>query len=374
MKRALLNIILVFAPAFFLLTVEAHAHPAWGIVVDNQGQVYFSDLATVWKIDAGGGLSIFREKGDRHTHDLNIDEAGNIYGADNSYEPSTQRFFSAIWKMTPAGSFSYLLPRTENPPPGTSIWRDRDGNTYHATNFPGNELLVLKRSRDGNVKVLVGNSKALQEFRQSMPYSIGGMAFDADGALYFTHGANVSKLTASGALTSLASNLTVEKASGNSAGGASPAKLFGIAVDTQRNAFVADYGNGRVLKIMPNGQTSTVLRAEELWFPSGVALKGSALYILEIGENQSHIAVGARVRKLLPDGRIVTLATVGENRTSSGNGSSGESSSSGSSERGGWLKHNIPYALIGAGTSIFALMIIVWLVWRRMYARQHGNT
>src|SRR5687768_16174822 len=95
--------------AWFLLASEVQAHPAWGIAVDRQGQVYFSDLTTVFKVDAQGTVSVFRASADRHIHDLSIDEAGNLYGAENSYEPATKRFFSAIWKMTPAGDFSYLL-------------------------------------------------------------------------------------------------------------------------------------------------------------------------------------------------------------------------------------------------------------------------
>lgn len=374
MRRALLTIISAIAAIPFLLAAEAGAHPSWGIAVDQQGQVYFSDLKTVWKIDARGGLSVFRGAADRHTHDLNVDEAGNVYGADNSYEPSTKRFFSAIWKMTPAGSFSYLLSPTEDPPEGTSIWRDRDGNTYHATSFPASELLVLKRGADGRLTVLVGNSQAASNYKQGVPYSLAGMAFGPDGALYFTHGANVSRVTPAGALTPLARNLTVEKAYASrerAEGSATP--LFGIAVDAQRNVFVADYGNRRVLKIAPDGQTSTVLRAEESWFPTGVALRGAELYILEIGETPSHASLGTRVRKLMPDGRVSTLATVSETRAQSANPSSGETSSGGGSGGSGEPGRHIPYALIGASLAIVALILLGWLVWRRTYARPHGS-
>ncbi|HEX8174671.1 MAG TPA: hypothetical protein VF543_06090 [Pyrinomonadaceae bacterium] len=368
MRRAFVTIISALVPLVFLYT-EARAHPAWGIAVDNQGQVYFSDLTTVWKIDARGTVTVFRAAADRHIHDLNIDEAGNLYGADNSYEPSTQRFFSAIWKMTPAGGFTYLLPPTVDPPEGISIWKDRDGNSYHATNYPGSELLVLKRGADGNVTVLVGNSSAARQYKQGVPYSLGGMAFGTDGALYFTHGANVSKLATNGTLTQLARNLTKEKTSANQSGGGSATQLLGIAVDAQGNAFVADHGNRRVLKIMPNGQTSTVLQAEESWFPTGVALKGSELYILEIGQTDPYHPLGTRVRRLSPDGKISTLANVVENRASSGNPADGQSPSDDGSGRVAGRGRNILYALIGAGTSIFALIVIVGLMRRKASAR-----
>ena len=317
MTRALITTVLAFVLVCVFLGVEVQAHPAWGIAVDRQKQVYFSDLVTVWKIDAQGKLSVFRAGGDRHIHDLNIDEAGNLYGAENSYEPATQRFFSAIWKMTPSGDFSYLLGPTDNPLEGTSIWRDHDGSMYHVTNYPERELLVLRRTPDGNVTVLVGSINAAREYRQGVPYSIGGMAFGSEGVLYFTHGANVSKVTKRGAVSALARNLVVENSSGNRAGGSSPTQLFGIAVDAQDNAFVADYGNRRVLKITPDNLITTLVRTEQGWFPTGIALSGNDLYILENSFTPTHTPIATRVRKLSPDGRITVLATVGESRASS---------------------------------------------------------
>ena len=372
MRPSLVAAVLTSVAVCVLLDVRAQAHPAWGIAVDRQGQVYFSDLVTVWKIDAQGKLSVFRAGRD-HTHDLNVDEAGNLYGAENSYDPATQRFFSAIWMMTPSGGFSYLLAPTENPPKGTSIWRDRVGNMYHVTHFPERELLVLKRTPNGNVTALVGSSNAAREYRQSGPYGVSGTAFGSDGALYFIHGANVSKVTMSGAVTALARNLVVENASGNRAGGSSPTQLFGIAVDAQGNAFVADYGNRRVLKVAPDSRIATPIRAEQPWFPTGVALSGNDLYVLENSFTPTHAPIGTRVRKLSPDGRVTVLATVGESRVSSESPSVGESSSGESSERMAEPKHYMPYA-IGAGIGGIALTIVfVWRAWRRMQNRQHGN-
>ena len=367
--RALVFVIWVITLISVFLTDDAGAHPAWGIAVDRQGQIYFSDLETIWKIDAQGRLTVFRAGASgRHIHDLNIDEAGNLYGADNSYEPATGRFISATWKMTPAGDFSYLLSPTDNPPEGTSIWRDRGGNMYHVTDYPERELLVLKRTPNGDVTALAGSSDAAREYRQGVPYGVGGMAFGDEGALYFTHGANVSKVAMSGAVTALARNLVVETASGNPAGGASPTHLFGIAVDAQGNAFVADYGNRRILMVTPDGQSTTVIRAEESWFPTGVAVRGGELYILEIGHTPSYTPIGTRVRKLSQEGRITVLATVGETSNpprGNKNSSVNESLSGETSARRNELRHNVSYILLCAGVGIIALIIIAWGVRRR---------
>ena len=335
------------------LAGTAQAHPAWGIAVDRQGQVYFSDLKTIWKIDAQGKLSVFRAGG--HTHDLNIDSAGNVYG---------EHDFSTIWKMTPAGDFSYVQAPTGNPPRGVSIWTDRDGNMYSVeqNNHLKRETLLLRRTPGGNVSVLAGSSYGQADGKGSQAKfrNIVGMAFGPDGSLYLTDGSSVRKVTMDGTVSTLAHNVMVENASGNPAGGSS---LFGIAVDAQGNVFVADYGNRRVLKIASDNQLTTLLRAEPPWFPTGVACSGNDVFVLEHSFTPAHAPVGTRVRQLSPDGRINVLASVGEIQSPS----AGDRSSIESSET--LAASNQPrYLVIGAAIGIFALAtVIVWSLSRRMY-------
>jgi sugar lactone lactonase YvrE len=321
MRRALVMTVTTTLAVCIFMASDAQAHPAWGIVVDRQGQVYFSDLKTIWKIDAQGKLSVFRAGG--HTHELNIDEAGNVYG---------EHDFSVIWKMTPAGDFSYIQAPTDNPRRGVSIWRDRDGNMYSVeqNNHLKRETLLLRRTPGGDVSVFAGSRYGHADGKGSQAKfsNIVGKAFGPDGSLYLVDSSSIRKVTMDGAVTTLARNVMVENASGNSAGGSS---LFGIAVDAQGKTFVADYGNRRILKIAPNGQMTTLIRTEESWFPTGVAERGGELYILEESHTPAYKPIGTRVRKLSPDGKVTVLATVGENRASSGTSSVGESSSGESS-------------------------------------------
>jgi sugar lactone lactonase YvrE len=360
MTRALIITIAAIITLYVLLADSVSAHPAWGIVVDGQGQIYFSDIETIWKIDAQGKLTVFRAGvNGRHTHEITLDENNILYGVDNSYEPATQRSIAALWKITPSSEFSYVLAPTHNPPKAMTNWKDRAGNSYYVgqSDNTGREIFVLKRTPDGKVTTLAGNVKAGDEYRQVVLFSVGGMAFGTDGTLYFTDNSNVRKVTMDGRMTMLASNLPLENRAESPMPESPVTRLFGIAVDAQGTVFVADYGNRRVLKIASDGAISTVERAERPWSPTGVALKDGNLYILEFGFTPPSTYT-PRVRKLSPDGRIRLLATIGEN----GNPAVGESTSGGVPERGAEYKPSLLYVLLGVGVSILALTAVIWRV------------
>ena len=251
-KRTFLLAMLIIA-SLCSLAVEAQAHPASGIVVDRRGQVYFSDLETVWKIDAQGRLTVFRPGvSGRHVHELSIDEQDNIYGADVSYE--SQKWVSDVWKMTPEGKLTYLLEPTTNPPRGMSIWRDRDGNMYlvDQNNHLKKQTLLLRRAPDGNVTTFAGSSYGHADGRgtQARFSSVGGMAFGTDRSLYLTDGISVRRVSDDGNVTTIASDLNFRTpADKPTLFGGSYGDLAGLTADANGNVYVADAGNRRLLKI-----------------------------------------------------------------------------------------------------------------------------
>lgn len=362
--RALIIAVLAIVALCSLLLANAQAHPAWGIVVDHNNQIYFSDIETIWKIDTHGKLTVFRSGvTDRHTHEITLGDDGNLYGVDNAYEPATQLHIAALWKMTPSGKFSYVLAPTNNPPKALTNWKDRSGNSYYVGHRDNavREIFVLKRTPDGKVTTLAGNRKAGDEYVQVALYNVGGMAFGSEGALYFTDNSNVRKVTTDGTMTTLAGNLAVDNRADSAMPESQVTRLFGIAVDPHGNALVADYGNRRVLKIASGGAISTIARAEPPWSPTGVAFKDGNLYILEFGFTPPSKYV-PRVRKLAADGKVTVLATVGDVEKSSAQNNSTDGTGESRSSRG----RGASYALIIAVVGIFILAIAAWRARKRV--------
>ena len=300
----------------FSFPATAGAHPASGIVLDRAGNIYFSDLETIWKIDANGKLSVFRPGvSGRHVHELAIDEHDNIYGADISY--LSQRWISDIWKMTPEGKLEYLLEPTDKPPRAMSIWRDREGNSYFIdqNNHTKAQTLLLRRAPDGKVITLAGGGYGQADGKGTSARfsSVGGVAFGADGSLYLADGASVRRVAMDGTVVTLAKDLDVRTRDDKPAlFGGSYGSLAGLAVDAVGNVYVADAGNRRLFKIDREGKTDVLLRTDPPYFPNGVvAGPGGDIYVLEVGFTLPSSWSGPRVRKITQGGKSTILATVG---------------------------------------------------------------
>lgn len=301
---------------------ETEAHPASGIVVDSKGNVYFSDLETVWKVDTSGKLAAFRPgiRG-RHVHELAIDDEDNIFGADISYE--SEKWISAVWKMTPKGDLTYLLKPTVDPPLGTSLWHDREGNMYWVdqNNHTKTRTLLLRRSPDGDVTTLAGSSWGHADGKGTAARfgSVGGMTIAADGNIYLTDGDSMRRVAMDGTVSTLARELTIRTPEDTpTLFGGNHGSLAGLSVGSDGSVYVADSGNRRVLKIK-DGASQVALRSEPPFFPTGVAATPAGdVYILEVGFTLPNVSSGPRVRKLTADGKTVFVTTVGQNRDERG--------------------------------------------------------
>ena len=298
-----------------LPAVTVLAHPAWGIVVSSTGIVYFSDLETVWRIDRDGNVTVFRAGvGGRHVHELAIDDKDNVYGPDYSYESANDKYFLGVWKMTPDGQETFLQRPIDSLMSGVSIWRDRAGNMYsiEQNNHTKVRTLLLRRTPAGVVSTVAGGAYGQVDGKGTAAKfsSVTAMTFGPDGNLYMTDGSDVRRVTLDGDVRTLAKDLTVRTAEDKpTLFGGNDKSLFGLAVDTRGNIYVADAGNRRLVKVSNEVKLSVVYRVDPPYFPTGVfATANGDVYVLEFSYTPPGTTDQPRVRKISADGqnKIVT--------------------------------------------------------------------
>ena len=285
---------------FTLFTTQAWPHPGSGIVVDQEGQIYFvlsgAPHNRIMKIDAQGKVASFVvDKRLRAPHHLVIDKQGNLYTvSDND---------SIVWKITPTGSMTrFYAPNKRNEIGSISTWGDpftidRAGHIYYI-DYPGRRQ-ILKISK-GKVHTLAGNEAGFSNLHSS------SMAWGPDGVLYVTDRSRIQKVAADGTV----STLYITQGPGLGV-------AMGLAVDGQGHVYVADYGKGQVLKITSEGKASKLIPsekdgslhkaagAEKPFKPTGVAigLKGD-LYVLD------NPGWTTRVWKISTEGTVEMLTSI----------------------------------------------------------------
>jgi streptogramin lyase len=277
-----------------LLGTSASAHPGSGIVVDKQGQVFFTDTGRgVWKIDGQGNLtrlpaSLF--------HWMAIDEAGY-------FAESQKNFGEWFERVTPQSSKPALIMSSDFP-----LTINRDGNLYYADTRPRSARIV-RRTPDGKESVLAAD----EVFK-----GIAGIAAGPDGSLYITDPNAIRKITMDGKVSQFASPEIIGVGKDRAIGPppeADAGYCRGLSVDPQGAVYVAATGSRRVLKITLGGDVSTILQAPSPWSPTGVAVSGGEVYVLEWQDAppsllETRNAWIPRVRKVGRDGKITTLATI----------------------------------------------------------------
>jgi len=288
--------------AVVLGTNVVHAHPGSGIVLDQQGNVYFTHTGRgVGKIDRQGKLTYVGET--RGGHWMCLD-------AEGSFSRTQPKHFERI---TPDG----VKPALIYADGGSPIAVLRDGNLYFASNdekmTPGG-LQITRQSPNGELSVFPPDGKKTTE-----KLGITGLAPGPDGALYIASPSAVSKLKMDGTFTTLAHPIELKDCDvdypDNDPRTPLP-YLRGLAVDDDGTVFAAGVGCHAVVKITPDGKAETVLKSERPWSPTGVAVRGRDVYVLEYTNANGSPNEGwrPRVRKLSRDGKIAILLTIGPNQ------------------------------------------------------------
>jgi len=181
-----------------------------------------------------------------------------------------------------------------------SVVVDPAGNVYIADSANGR---IRKVSTDGRITTIVTSAT-----------SIGDLALDRSGNLYFVGDQQIRKLSTDGGLSTVAGNGTWGYS--GDGGPATQAQLGtpgSIAADRDGNLYISDTGNVRIRRVAPNGTITTVAGngnvgisgdggpATQASIDTGpIAVDGAGNLYISNGPDQ-------RIRKVTPDGVITTV-------------------------------------------------------------------
>jgi sugar lactone lactonase YvrE len=306
------------APALLLLLSiprTAVAHPGTGIAVDRQGRVYFTDLKRIWRWEPGGRVIAIVEG--KHSHAIRLDADGSLEGEHLAYDSATQRWLTSAWRLGPDGSLTDSGPKMEEGFPFLFTPAVASDGTRYYTRVDNNRRDVSeihRRTPDGRLELLAGGAYGYADGvgREARFGPIGAVAVGPGGAIYVTDLACVRKVTADGRVTTLARGgglLKPTLAARLLGMGERYGSMMGLCVDAGGNVFAANYGGRRVVRVSPSGGVTSVLEESGPWSPTGVALSGSELYVLESGTMPGP-GLSVRVRRLTPGGKAAVLAVI----------------------------------------------------------------
>jgi uncharacterized protein (TIGR03437 family) len=316
--------------------VSAQIGQPSGIATDAAGNVYFTSLRCVFRLDQNGVLTrvagnsrggfsgdggpaidaqLFTPRGPEYfvPKGLAVDAAGALYIADDGS--------NRVRKVSPAGIITTVAGGgTGSPgaggaatstmlsyPLGLAI--DSVGNLYVADH---DSSRVQQISPGGIVTTVAGNGTlgysgdggSATSAQLNEPI---GVAIDNAGNLYIAERGNstIRRVSPAGIITTVAGNGT--RGVSGDGGSATSAQLgvpVGVATDNAGNLYIADNsGPPRIRKVSPTGIITTIAGGDTggLIDPRGVAVDNAGnLYVPDYG--------AGRVLKVSPSGTITTVA------------------------------------------------------------------
>jgi ribosomal protein L32E len=275
----------IFTTLLIISVQVVTAHPGIGIVEDSRGNIFYTDLEHVWKIDVAGTKSIAVKN--VHTHELFLDEQDNLFGENLWYNGEKLNTWGHyVWKFSSQGKFEKIIPDTEGFLENYSFVRDHFGRMYWADR-KGPCQHVVRKNQD-NTLTSIG-SDCLENIRW--------LKSTASGDIYVVDLMDLKKIDQRGITKTIASKIADRKLSQFHV--ADQHAVFGIWDDKEGNVYTAVYSGRMVKRFSPDGKEKIVAETTIPWSPSGGLISRSGdLWLLECSITNS-----VRVERISKDGK-----------------------------------------------------------------------
>jgi sugar lactone lactonase YvrE len=183
----------------------------------------------------------------------------------------------------------------------------QDGNLYFPSHGAGTPLQILKFLPTGQTSILASVPAATA---RGPLRDLNGLAAGPDGSLFYTEDDAIRRISREGRVSTVLAMANCASVPGK--GATRGPMLRGLAVDAVGTTYVAATGCGAVLKVTPAGQVAALPQGANAWPPTGIALFGRDVYVLEFQDANSddRQAMLPRVRKIAADGTTGVVAIV----------------------------------------------------------------
>jgi hypothetical protein len=255
-------------------TLSVSAHPSYGLVVTETGNVIFCDVlhnsGTIWMLDRQGKLSKILTG--EHCHFIFMDRHSNIWGTNHEYLPDTDNNRNTLWKLHPSQEKQIVIPPTTNPKEfsGVNFVVDGQENIY----FDVDGQLYIRREKEGP--------------RLFLPHRFGriiSLQTDEDGNIYVVDNneknGTVFKVTPEKEVIALAGHLLERPPPDPPFPNPLHNMLFATFIAPGGNVYVANSGSRRITLIKNDGSVEHLYHSEAPWYPVAFYQKDGIDYIME---------------------------------------------------------------------------------------------
>lgn len=247
---------------FFALTLISHtvlAHPGIGIVSDSKGNIYYTDLTHVWKIDLQGKKSIFVEN--VHSHELYIDDKDILYGEDEWYEEDKDRWGYRIWCKGPTGELMQKFDDVYGQLKNNTLIRDENYNTYWPLKVNGKEQL-MRTDTDGKSAPL--STRLFNDIRWMYYSKQNKLVYVVDNLSLYT-------VNQRGMVLTIFKDLKDKKRE-PFFGVDDRHYVYGMCTSKDSDLYLAVFGAQKVLRVGNDSKVSTIYTSPAGWSPCGVTI------------------------------------------------------------------------------------------------------
>ncbi|MAY84358.1 MAG: hypothetical protein CMP59_09530 [Flavobacteriales bacterium] len=257
-----------------------HAHPSWGIAVDDERNIYFADIlhhdrGSVWRLSSEGKLELLFQ--DFHAHNVSLDANYNLVTAHGEMD---EHFMISLNKD---GSIDTLF--------NTNDYKKFNGGCCAYS--PKNEIVfsaehyLWRLNKNGKREKL---SDHYFEWNQTVYADDNGNYYGPDIA---DGKGKLIRIDSNGEASVIATDLItkLERPYDKHAD-----VLMGITKGCDGYMYIAELAGQRIIKILEEGKTQDFYISEGDWVPTGIDFFSGDAYILEYKEKNGY--AGPRIIKI----------------------------------------------------------------------------